>query len=159
MAAEKATPAAMPSRSTAARTKSTSEPDKPKTTSVSEKVHDAPPPKVTSEAKATPEPKPPKTVTKPSSKSAPPPAAGDGADSETIERNKFAEARRKAGEDPEIVALKDKADSAASEEEARQALRAYNKALYQKMRKLDSSIKDRIDATEAAIMRRLDSPN
>jgi hypothetical protein len=48
-----------------------------------------------------------------------------------------------------------KADTAPTEEEARKALRAYNKSLFQKMRKIDPSIKERIDATEAVILKRI----
>ena len=53
--------------------------------------------------------------------------------------------------------LKEKADGAVSDDEARKAQRAYNKALFNKMRSIDSSIKDRADRIEAAIMKRLDS--
>jgi hypothetical protein len=73
-----------------------------------------------------------------------------------VERYKFTEAKRKALEDSAVQDLKVKADTAPSEEEARAGLRAYNKALFGKMRKLDPSIKERIDATEAAILKRLE---
>jgi hypothetical protein len=72
-----------------------------------------------------------------------------------MERQKFAEAKRKALEDSTVQDLKLKADSAPNEDEARKALRSYNRALFQKMRGLDPSIKDRIDATEQAIIKRL----
>jgi hypothetical protein len=140
-----------------------SEDDRPKSSQDKPKATTSEPdkPKDTAETKVTPEPKPTKT-TKPKSSSAP--SAADtgnntppegGADPETVERTKFADAKRKAAEDPEVNALKEKADNAGSEDEARKALRDYNRALFQKMRKLEPSIKERIDATEAAIMRRL----
>lgn len=72
-----------------------------------------------------------------------------------MERYKFTEAKRQALEDSGVQDLKIKADTAPTEDEARKGLRAYNKALFQKMRKIDPSIKERIDATEAAILKRL----
>jgi hypothetical protein len=113
-----------------------------------------PEPKPAPAPKATPAPKPPKTT-----KPAPAPKTDVGVDeeavTETVERAKFTEAKTKAMEDAEIQELKLKADTAPTEEEARKAMRSYNKALFRKMRSLDPSIKERIDATEAAIMRRL----
>ena len=53
------------------------------------------------------------------------------------------------------MSLKAKADDAATDEESRKALRAYNKALFDKIRKLDSTVSDRADRMEAAIMKRL----
>ena len=58
-------------------------------------------------------------------------------------------------EDPQVRSLKARADDAATEEESRKALRAYNKALFEKMRKVDGSLSDRIDRMEAAMLRRL----
>ncbi len=58
-------------------------------------------------------------------------------------------------EDPEVQALKQKADEAVTDDEANKAQRAYNKALFAKMRKLDPLIKERIDRMEAAMMKRL----
>jgi hypothetical protein len=72
-----------------------------------------------------------------------------------VERFKFTEAKRKAMEDTAIQDLKFKADTAPSEADARKALRAYNKALFQKMKKIDPNISERIDATEAVILKRL----
>jgi hypothetical protein len=125
-------------------------------------------PKPPAEPKATPEPKPkstpePKPKASPEPKATPKPkttpgsktASTPGADAETTEREKFAEAKRKAIEDPAVVELKNKADNAAEGDEAHKALRAYNKALFNKMRKIDPSIKERIDGTESAVMKRL----
>jgi hypothetical protein len=73
-----------------------------------------------------------------------------------IEKAKYDEVKSRAVQDEKIVALKEKADSATDEEEGRKALRAYNKALFQKMRTLDSSIRERVDLMEEAVMRRLE---
>lgn len=74
---------------------------------------------------------------------------------EAQEKWKYDETRKKALEDEEVRKLKEKANTAPNEEEGRRALRAYNKALFNKMRSLDPSIKDRIDAMEAGVMKRL----
>jgi hypothetical protein len=71
------------------------------------------------------------------------------------EKWKYDEARAKAAQDQEVRTLKEKADAAANEEEGRRALRAYNKALFDKMRAIDPTIKERIDAMEAGVMKRL----
>ncbi len=126
------------------------QPDEPKATPV---------PKATPQPKATPTPKPAATPkSNPAvapSKATPAPAPTAGADEETVERYKFAEAKRKALEDSALQDLKLKADTTPSEADARKALRTYNKALFQKMKKIDPSISERIDATEAAILKRL----
>jgi hypothetical protein len=115
---------------------------------------------------ATPKPAPTSTTPRPvakktaprstgTTKPAPPPP--DGADAEQVEKHKYDTARAKAAEDPAIQALKEKADNAVSDDEAKKAQTAYNRALFDKMRKLDPSIKDRIDKMEAALMKRLGS--
>jgi hypothetical protein len=76
-------------------------------------------------------------------------------DPEELEKKRYDQAKAKATEMPEILALKEKADNASSEEESRRALRNFNKALFAKMRQLDPSIKDRADRIEAAILKRL----
>ena len=85
-------------------------------------------------------------------KATPPPEASTP---EAQEKWKYDEARKKAGEDEEVQRLKAKADTATDEAEGRRALRTYNKALFNKMRTLDPSIKERIDAMEAGVMKRL----
>ena len=70
-------------------------------------------------------------------------------------RQRLLEIARALAADPKLQELKLKADTAATDEEARKALRTYNKALFQKMRDLDPSIKERIDKMEAAVLRRL----
>ena len=79
------------------------------------------------------------------------------ADPETKEKFRLDQAKAKASEDPEVMELKAKADSAVSDEDARSAQRAYNKALFGKMKKIDGSLDERIDSMEAAILKRLDA--
>ena len=73
-----------------------------------------------------------------------------------IEKAKYDEVKSRAIQDEKIVALKEKADTATDEEDGRKALRAYNKALFQKMRTMDSSIRERVDLMEDAVMKRLE---
>ncbi len=79
------------------------------------------------------------------------------ADPETKEKFHFEQAKAKAAADPEVMELKAKADSAVSDEDARSAQRAYNKALFGRMRKIDGSLDERINSMEAAILKRLDA--
>lgn len=81
-----------------------------------------------------------------------------GGDPEIIEKAKYQEAKARAGEDSRLKELKQKADEAPNEEEGRKALRAYNKALFQKMRSLEPDIKERADRMEAAVLKQLDAP-
>jgi hypothetical protein len=102
-------------------------------------------------------PRPTASSRPPASRSALAPALAPGEDgvSEAEERTKFAEAKTKALESTALQELKLKADTAPTEEEARRSLRAYNKALFLRMRQIDPSIRERIDATEAFILKRL----
>ena len=77
-------------------------------------------------------------------------------DPETAERNRFDQLKARVVEDPQVQELKAKADSAATEEEGKKALRAYYKALFGKMRRSDPDLKDRIDIMEKVILKRLD---
>ena len=56
----------------------------------------------------------------------------------------------------DVSALKEKADHATTDEEKRQALRAYYKLLFAKMKKMDPSIADRCDLMEKAYLRHLE---
>ncbi len=78
------------------------------------------------------------------------------ADPETKEKFRFDQAKAKASADPEVMELKAAADSAVSEEDTRSAQRAYNKALFGKMRKIDGTLDERINSMEAAILKKLD---
>jgi hypothetical protein len=68
----------------------------------------------------------------------------------------FQAAKTKALQDAHLQDLQSKADSATGDD-AKIAMRRYYKALYEKMREIDPSIKDRIDRTEAATMRRVET--
>ena len=110
----------------------------------------------------TPAPEPPAAGKKPrKGKGTPTAAAKEGvgpppdADPETKEKFRFDQAKAKAAEDPEVQELKAKADSAVSDEDTRSAQRAYNKALFSKMRKIDGTLDERINSMEAAILKRL----
>jgi hypothetical protein len=83
------------------------------------------------------------------------PPSTDNADAEAAEKQKYDQAKAKAVADPKVQELRGKADLAASEEESRKALRAYNKAMFKRMKEIDPSIKDHIDRMEAAVMSRI----
>jgi hypothetical protein len=125
----------------------TPKPDAPKVApagDTGEKVPSTPSPKKTATSKtAGAEPKKPVNE---------PPA---DADPDVKERFRFDQAKAKAVEDSQVKNLKAKADNAATEEDSRKALRAYNKALFEKIRKIDSGVSDRADRLEAAILKRL----
>ena len=142
------------------RTKKPAPKAKPADATAEPAVAENTPPAVTPE---NPEPTAPTPVKKPrKGKSAPLVAAQEGvepppdADPETKEKFRFEQAKAKAAADPEVMEFKAKADSAVSDEDARSAQRAYNKALFGKMRKIDSGLDERIDSMEAAILKRLD---
>ena len=81
-----------------------------------------------------------------------PAPAGDDA----AERAKYQQARSKALEDKKVRELQAQSDAAASEAEQKTLTRSYYKALYSRMRKIDPSIRERIDRTEAASLKRLE---
>jgi hypothetical protein len=74
---------------------------------------------------------------------------------EANETKHFEAAKTKALADPHIQDLQSQSDSATGDD-AKAASRRYYKALYQKMREIDPSVKDRINRTEAATMRRVE---
>ncbi|MDP9291321.1 MAG: hypothetical protein M3O82_03030 [Verrucomicrobiota bacterium] len=75
---------------------------------------------------------------------------------EAKEKARYREVRTKALEDQHVAELKEKSDNADSDDKTRAAAKAYYKALFGQMRKLDGSLKNRIDRMEAATYRRLD---
>jgi hypothetical protein len=77
------------------------------------------------------------------------------ADPDVKERYRFDVAKAKASEDPQVKSLKAKADNASTDAESRKALRTYNQALFDKIRKVDKSVSERADLLEAAILKRL----
>lgn len=74
---------------------------------------------------------------------------------EAKEKARYREVRTTALEDPHVAELKEKSDSA-GDDKTHAASKAYYKALFGKMRKLDGSLKNRIDRMEAATYRRLE---
>lgn len=70
----------------------------------------------------------------------------------------FTQARQQASEDAKVAELRIKADEAKSKDAANAATKAYLRSLYSKMRSIEPSLKDRIDLTEAAALKGLDSP-
>ena len=86
-----------------------------------------------------------------------PPAPPANADPEVLEKYKYDVARSTAMEDPGLQQLKARADTASTDEEALKAQRAYSRELFDKMREIDSSLKDRLDRMEAALMKRLEN--
>ncbi len=74
-------------------------------------------------------------------------------DQEAKDRARYHELKAKALEDDGIKALKDKADNAAGDDT--EAEKAYNKALFKKLRSMDPSISDYIDRMEKATIKRI----
>ena len=83
------------------------------------------------------------------------PPSTDNAEAEAAEKQKYDQAKAKAVADPKVQELRGKADLAATEDESRKALRAYNKAMFKRMKEIDPSIKEHVDRMEAAVMSRL----
>jgi hypothetical protein len=143
----------------------TPKPEKPGTTPMPEKPGTTPKPDKA--APVTPPPVPPTATppgrkgskTKPSTPAAnasnAPSEPGADADPEAKEKFRFEAARAKAEEDPHVKSLKAKADEATTDAESRAALRAYNKALFEKTKKIDSGVSEWADRMETAILKRL----
>jgi len=74
---------------------------------------------------------------------------------EAEQTSHFQAAKAKALEDKHVQELQAASDSATGDD-ARAASRRYYKALFEKMRQIDPSVKDRIDRTEAAALRRVE---
>jgi hypothetical protein len=83
------------------------------------------------------------------------PSASAIAAQEAQEKARYRQVRAKALEDPNVLSLQDKADTAPNEDEQKAASKSYYKALFDKMREIEPSLKDRIDRTEAATLRRI----
>ena len=159
----KTAPTATKTAPTATKPKAPAEPSAPVKTAPTKTPAPAPekpaPPAVEPTEKPAPPPAPPKTTVKktPGKSTAKTPAgpAPDGSDPEVLDKQKYDTAKARAMEDAEIQALKKTADNAVSDDEANKAQRAYNRALFAKMRKIEPGIKERIDRMEAAMMKRL----
>jgi len=73
---------------------------------------------------------------------------------EAKDKARYHEIKAKALEDSDLKALKEKADNATGDDEI-PAEKAYNKALFKKLREIDPSISDYIDRMEKATMKRI----
>lgn len=67
---------------------------------------------------------------------------------------RYVKARTEVDKDPKVRSLKDQANNAKTDEDKRQALRAYYRLLFQKIRKLDPDLTPMCDVREAAYLRR-----
>lgn len=88
-----------------------------------------------------------------------PAVVGPGPDEYKAERTKYLETREKAEKDSAVAKLREAAELATTPEAIQQAERAYYEALFGKMRKLEPSIKARIDSMEKATLNRLGPPS
>jgi hypothetical protein len=112
-----------------------------------------PTPKKAKKKKAAPKATPsaePAPAEKPSIAEKPHPAATPETLTEEQKDARYRDAQAKALEDRNVRALKMKTHAAKTDEEQQKAMQEYRKALFDKMRQLDGSIKDRIDKAEAA---------
>ena len=75
---------------------------------------------------------------------------------EAQEKARYRSVKAKALEDPRIQQLHDRADNAATNAEEQTASTEYYRALFDKMREIEPSLKERIDRMEAATLRRLE---
>lgn len=87
---------------------------------------------------------------------APGPDVESEADHDAQERTKFNAVKAKALEDDSVLGLKEKMDTASSADEQAKASKVFYKALYNKMRNLDPSLKERIDRMQALTSKRLE---
>jgi len=94
---------------------------------------------------------------KPASQTAPTAAKPTQKTPAANEDELFAQVRQQAFEDAKVAELRTKADEAKSKEAANSATKAYLKSLYSKMRSLEPSLKARVDMTEAAALKALES--
>ncbi|EDY19211.1 hypothetical protein CfE428DRAFT_3388 [Chthoniobacter flavus Ellin428] len=74
--------------------------------------------------------------------------------SEADEEARYEAVKAEAKADPRIRELKEKSDSAESDEAARAASIAYYHALYQRIRDTDQSLTERANLAEEAVVRR-----
>ena len=81
------------------------------------------------------------------------PPAGVSAEGE-VER-RFQEAMTTAKADPTLQQLKAKSDNALTEAEGRKAGAAYTRALFQRIREIDSTVAEYASGVEDAILRRI----
>lgn len=78
------------------------------------------------------------------------------AEDEMAERIRLRQLQTKFSRDPKVVAYRDAAETAKTDLEKREALKAYYKALYDKIEKSDSSLKKRVAPLRARLIHRLE---
>jgi len=83
-------------------------------------------------------------------------AAASGTVTTEFNRERYLKAKAEAARDPQVKALALKLESAQPGEEYKEAARNYTKALFSKIREVDSSQNDWIERLEAATLRRID---
>jgi hypothetical protein len=71
------------------------------------------------------------------------------------QRIRFRQAKTRASNDPAVQAEWARANAARTDFEKRDALKAYYKALFNRMRRIDGSLRARIAETEQRAMKRL----
>jgi hypothetical protein len=81
--------------------------------------------------------------------------AAAGGDQERKLKVRYKEVRIQAEKDPKITALREKAETSPTFEGERAAYRAYYRALFKKMRKVDSNLSKKCDLMEKAYLDRL----
>jgi len=95
------------------------------------------------------------TAAEPEATPATAPSLPSGIDDEVVLKARYSAVKSQALEDKDILALQDKADAARDQDTQRSLTKAYYRALFDKMRTIDPSLKDRIDRIETATMKRL----
>lgn len=145
----KATPTPKATNAKPGKPEATPKPEKPAATPKPEKISSTTPvPNATSAPRKSGKTKPEANATAPVDGNA-------DVDAEAKEKAHFEAAKAKALDDAQVKSLKAKADGALTEEESKTALRNYNKALFQKIKKIDPSVSEWSDRMEAAILKRL----
>jgi hypothetical protein len=104
-------------------------------------------------------PEPPQLATEPKSKSAPPPKKKSSTEQESDDlqlRIRYREAKTKALQDPKVRQEWDRAQTAKTDPEKRDALKGYYKLLCDRMVKIDSSVKPRVETLRKSLAWHLD---
>jgi hypothetical protein len=101
-----------------------------------------------------PEP-PPAEKSKPGAAKKPKKSATEAASDELQKRIRFREVRTRAFNDPAVRAEWDRAQVARTDYEKRETLKSYYKLLFNRMRRIDGSLKNQVALTEERMLRRL----
>ena len=104
-------------------------------------------------------PEAPQIATKPKSKSAPPPKKKSSTEQESDDlqsRIRYREAKTKAMQDPKVQLEWDRAQTAKTDPEKRDALKGYYRLLCDRMVRIDSSVKPRVESLRKSLAWHLD---